>query len=1630
MVVPNQPVRDSQPASGGLSQIIGKYNEWARLIVQGIKACSAHTRSHSLTHTRIVIQFAVSVCPSGGLFRASRSLRRRHYWTNQKRFRCNVCNQYYGQGQNLDIHLRSVAHQTRMGRIAELAATGDVDVNKPIIEQPGGLPQSLIKDLIRKEDEQSASRQFTVMDVMNMFLPKNYGDASNGDTPSPEGSPTGLDEASTSSNNPRSGANLLSQIQVYGEDKLTTLVPSLAERLPRLPTVDDAVAAALNQFDCEECGETLPGLLAFNLHYEEAHSSNIPTDFLRSFAERIVAATSEEGQTNGEKTSSPRRANGGADDLEPPEKRVKSDVAAADSSKQAELAHMAQMYAFMQNMPFLGNGPLSGYLPPGMAEMFPMMSNPAAMTSSPAKRARTRITDEQLKILRQYFDINNSPTENQIKEMSMKAGLPEKVIKHWFRNTLFKERQRDKDSPYNFNVPPQMSLDLDTYEKTGEAKVVTLSSEVKPEPSSSITSISAAIPEEKPKLMASEVAPPMPQPPLNLQAMLSQMQANAFPFMDAAQFMAAGPMSQMTPQTSSSGRRANRTRFTDYQLRTLQQFFDKQAYPKDDDLEILSKKLQLSPRVIVVWFQNARQKARKIYENQPNHESNDRFVRTPGSNFQCKRCSQVFQRYYELIQHQQKKCYKDDGLALVHDNKSVEESLTEEEKLATHAAIPSVADLKPPTDLLKLLVNSKSNTDVLLKMCETVGTSAPAFHKRCPFCSVAFRCKKTMSEHLQTKHAPQMMLASFDLDMLPNADEVPSFLSAFGDSKDSSALDLSGTSSQDAFRRESLSISPHPGHSDDDVMTEALEDSPFASFPMSALSSGNGARSPANNKRYRTHLTPIQVHVMKNVFADYKTPSMAECEMLGREIGLHKRVVQVWFQNARAKERKTRPANADEDQRPLQANCSICGVEYNGRLSMQDHIFSSEHIGRLKMQLKSEGISDVVTDIEKRNRSSSNTPMSSSGLNLNAFPFNFMNGMLGGGLPFLDVNLFGTPIPMLQIPEIVKLQISSDIASTTATSTTFTQDAETVDSLRDQLPEEEKPFLQSKDKEVGWACPSCTNVFQEVSKLREHQKSLAMCQNCEGTFTLVQTHYECNACPAQFGMAKDYMAHIHSPQHIQQRNRRLKVWNKLKELHQDGFCCMHRISEQNGGGRGRAVETRRKGSRINIRSVQCEVTNPTKRGRRLDNLFISIILQTFPTLNTQKRWGVIRHPFVLNYLNHKLLRCALFYTIHIIAFFSFLLLLSWHVFARTFYKDVLVSAFVLMFFIFMVLKGSIKARITKSVSFWFVVAYIFNMCTYAATLAYVWLPTMFRYDDFHQEMKNIVLWFLPIVAIISAWANFLYILRKSPFGIYIFMMTRILRSFGHIATIWIPTLIAFSFAFHLIMRDSGIKPWDTIDNQTNATMVHKMLIILQAVTKTSTMMIGEVDANDILDTQQWIPSILVLAFEIITVILLMNLMVSLAVGDVSDLRNSAQDKLLKIKVNFVIEALQLNEQFGNNPILDLHTAPTSNILVINEDGTYFTDRDKFPDLDARKIPEEAYNISFASTAMRLRIQSLQGHRKNALLKNCVIQCTEAPESGIPVLPSDQTKSYQDQSGLWDSYAKWIIGLDWAGFLDI
>ena len=114
-------------------------------------------------------------------------------------------------------------------------------------------------------------------------------------------------------------------------------------------------------------------------------------------------------------------------------------------------------------------------------------------------------------------------------------------------------------------------------------------------------------------------------------------------------------------------------------------------------------------------------------------------------------------------------------------------------------------------------------------------------------------------------------------------------------------------------------------------------------------------------KRHRTHMSSIQIRVMKAIYADYKTPTIAECDLLGREIGLRKRVVQVWFQNARAKDKKNRLAEGvgyDLDTTQTQSDCRLCRVKYTAQYTMRDHLFAPQHVDAVKKLVRAQSESD------------------------------------------------------------------------------------------------------------------------------------------------------------------------------------------------------------------------------------------------------------------------------------------------------------------------------------------------------------------------------------------------------------------------------------------------------------------------------------------------------------------------------------------------------------------------------------------------------------------------------------------------------------------------------------------------
>uniref|UniRef100_A0A8C6T0P1 Zinc finger homeobox 3 n=1 Tax=Neogobius melanostomus TaxID=47308 RepID=A0A8C6T0P1_9GOBI len=539
-----------------------------------------------------------------------------------------------------------------------------------------------------------------------------------------------------------------------------------------------------------------------------------------------------------------------------------------------------------------------------LAQLYQQQLTPAMLQAQQNKRPRTRITDDQLRVLRQYFDINNSPNEDQIKEM------------HWFRNTLFKERQRNKDSPYNFNNPPTTTLE--------DTKI--------------------------------DSKPPSPEP----------MKHDMY-----------------------GSKRSSRTRFTDYQLRVLQDFFDANAYPKDDEFEQLSNLLSLPTRVIVVWFQNARQKARKNYENQGEGAkegerrelSNDRYIRTTNLNYQCKKCNLVFQRIFDLIKHQKKLCYKDedeDGQYDSHNEDSMELShdCYTPSGSSCHTPMPSSSSLcpLPPNNspqpethhrtqrdekiqnLSKSMKHSSLSFSQQQAQCGPSGsqtsqapsqsshmgqnahlTSATqqlAQHMipyQCEQCKIAFPSFEHWQEHQQL-HFLSVQNQFIHPQFLDRPIDMPFMLFDPSNPLLASQL-LSGAMPQIPS---SSATSPSTPTSTMNSLKRKLEEK--AGTSPGENDSTNSGEEPQRDKRLRTTITPEQLEILYQKYLLDSNPTRKMLDHIAHEVGLKKRVVQVWFQNTRARERKGQFRAVG----PAQAHrrCPFCRALFKAKTALEAHIRS------------------------------------------------------------------------------------------------------------------------------------------------------------------------------------------------------------------------------------------------------------------------------------------------------------------------------------------------------------------------------------------------------------------------------------------------------------------------------------------------------------------------------------------------------------------------------------------------------------------------------------------------------------------------------------------------------------------
>ncbi|QQP37151.1 Uncharacterized protein FKW44_017338, partial [Caligus rogercresseyi] len=565
------------------------------------------------------------------------------------------------------------------------------------------------------------------------------------------------------------------------------------------------------------------------------------------------------------------------------------------------------------------------------------------------KRARTRITDEQLKVLRVCHGQNVSA------DGASPKGHQALVPKHAIQGATTEQRLS-----LQLNNPPSTLLNLEEYEKTGESKVTPLnldeqkkyadpeqrrmseesSSNSKPliedthraptptsAPSSTCTTPGSDIlrikKEEHLKSEDPEAPPVSGSSSLTLSNILgagnsAQGGFLASPFSNFGggggggrrsnspigsspgfpDFLGAslGGMSDVksgSRSRSPSGKRANRTRFTDYQIKVLQEFFENNAYPKDDDLEYLSKLLSLSPRVIVVWFQNARQKARKIYENQPpldpTEDGSGRFTRTPGLNYQCKKCLLVFQRYYELIRHQKQHCFKEED--------------AKRSAQAQKAAAVAAAQFSGP----------------LLLSC----MDSPMFNQ------------STENNHRSYDVASEEWPGEGNFSMFRGKEEEKKITPSMFDQ----------LIREDPFtkfvNRHNLFPNYPPVTSTPYVLNTRDQHRQLAFFLQRKLSEDGDFLDDKDDcgqprdKRLRTTILPEQLDFLYQKYQVESNPSRKMLEQIANEVGLRKRVVQVWFQNTRARERK---GQFRAHQQVINKRCPYCPALFKVRSALESHL--------------------------------------------------------------------------------------------------------------------------------------------------------------------------------------------------------------------------------------------------------------------------------------------------------------------------------------------------------------------------------------------------------------------------------------------------------------------------------------------------------------------------------------------------------------------------------------------------------------------------------------------------------------------------------------------------------------------
>ncbi|CAH8588538.1 unnamed protein product [Schistosoma turkestanicum] len=550
-------------------------------------------------------------------------------------------------------------------------------------------------------------------------------------------------------------------------------------------------------------------------------------------------------------------------------------------------------------------------------------------SSSSQKRSRTRLSESQLNILRSYFDISNSPSDEKIHEICIKTGLQEKVVKHWFRNTLFKERQKNKDNPYNFAIPPSTSLNLEEYEKTGRIEVHSTHS-IKQQHKQHYSSQEQAdkqknnnlqvdtysqnllIMNNKDKLTNSsnmQTNEKINDGSCNIEKSIEDENTNIESLNSPTKPLTSAV--KRSSETESSLKDNDQTKWVAQNKRIrLQKEYQDSNVNDERPMSVVSieesdvnygYKGTLHSTMTTITASSTENTDGDVHsfvlaDNSNNsHESPPSLTSESSPSISETPLSPRLPLIPELDDPQSV------FAALIHlgnHNRVQQRSRCESEQKSTNLwNFPYFSSASPSSAIPGLLNNTEVYADPNKLHCQLTALMNASLSKTMPHFQTSLDSNEAPLD-LSAKTTSSVIINTTDDNNCQNSSSF--ILEQNAQIIDNEDNDFT-VNNQDQFRSiPSLIQSEHVSN---------------AYRSTSTTSSTNGGR------RNRTSITALQSRCMHSIYNYHKTPSVHECDRLGEMIGLSRRVVQVWFQNQRAKEKKM--ARVSSGQYNFSVNSSL-----------------------------------------------------------------------------------------------------------------------------------------------------------------------------------------------------------------------------------------------------------------------------------------------------------------------------------------------------------------------------------------------------------------------------------------------------------------------------------------------------------------------------------------------------------------------------------------------------------------------------------------------------------------------------------------------------------------------------------